>query len=201
MQRKNTMYQMAVQQISANLPAAKAKRRRRPQCDPAVADTYRYIWAMQDAIKAVDMQALAKPDAEYADGLATGYWLARHALHKGGNLVARLRAALDRKHKDTTDRLDRGLFIDFDRNAGFSAAIVDILTRIAPVEAWVEQGYNARLMGLDRPTQAAPEADGWRAGWDLADSLLEANLSEADVKPGLDPLPLPAWGELVGVAV
>ena len=108
------MYQMAVQQINANLPAAKAKRRRRPQCDPAVADTYRYIWAMQDAIKAVDMQALAKPDAEYADGLATGYWLARNALHKGGNLVARLRAALDRKHKDTTDRLDRGLVIDFD---------------------------------------------------------------------------------------
>ena len=64
----------------------------------------------------------------------------------------------------------------------------------------IERRGHVLLMGLDRPTQAAPEADGWRAGWDLADSLLEANLSEADAKPGLDPLPLPAWGELVGVA-
>ena len=69
MQRKNTMYQMAVQQINANLPAAKAKRRRRPQCDPAVADTYRYIWAMQDAIKAVKAGAgVLNPDGTLAAG-------------------------------------------------------------------------------------------------------------------------------------
>ena len=54
-------------------------------------------------------------------------------------------------------------------------------------------------MELDRPTQMTPEADAWRAGWDLADSLIQANADEAEAKPGLDPLPLPAWSELVGM--
>ena len=198
MQRKNTMYQMAVQQINANLPAAKAKRRRRPQCSPEHAATYTHAQEEQEAA-GVAQYAISGPDRAYAAGLASGYDLARAALRRGGDVPAALRRNADQQRRRDEERAALGLFVNYDHSAGFYAATADVLARVAPVQAWIEQGYNARLIGLDRPAQATPEAAAWRAGWDLADALALANEEEAEAKPGLDPLPLPAWSELVEV--
>lgn len=69
------------------------------------------------------------------------------------------------------------------------------------IQAWIEQGYNARLMGLNRPDQITIESEAWRTGWDLADGLIDAESAEADAKPGLDAMPLPAWSDLVSTGI
>ena len=195
---QHRLYTTAAAEINARRPAAQAKRRRRPQCSPEHAATYTHAQEEQEAAGAAQY-AVSGPDRAYAAGLAAGYDLARAALRRGGDVPAALRRNADQRRRLDEERARLGLRVDYDYSAGFYAALADVLARVAPVSSWIEQGYNARLMELDRPTQMTPEADAWRAGWDLADSLIQANADEAEAKPGLDPLPLPAWSELVGM--
>ena len=195
---QHRLYTTAAAEINARRPAAQAKRRRRPQCSIEHAATYTHAQEEQEAA-GVAQYAISGPDRAYAAGLAAGYDLARAALRRGGDVPAALRRNADQRRRLDEERARLGLRVDYDYSAGFYAALADVLARVAPVSSWIEQGYNARLMELDRPTQMTPEADAWRAGWDLADSLIQANADEAEAKPGLDPLPLPAWSELVGM--
>ena len=195
---QSRLYTNAVTAINTKRTAAQAKHRRRPACPPEHAQTYIHAQEEQEAAGAAQY-AVSGPDRAYAAGLAMGYDLARNALRKSANVPAALRRNADQRRRLDEERARLGLRVDYDYSAGFYAALADVLARVAPVENWIEQGYNARLMDLDRPTQMTPEADAWRAGWDLADSLIQANADEAEAKPGLDPLPLPAWSELVGM--
>lgn len=64
--------------------------------------------------------------------------------------------------------------------------------------SWIEQGYNARLMGLNRSDGETLWSPYHRRGWDLADQMIEAQLSETGT---LDPMPIPMWDDMIEQAM
>ena len=92
-------------------------------------------------------------------------------------------SALTRNEVDRVFRVING-FRDRDRAIIFISHKMDEIFSIGDDYAVLRNGKKVRARKLS-------ETD--------ADSLIHANAEEAEAKPGLDPLPLPAWSELVEV--